>query len=413
MNIPKLRFKEFNDEWKTYSIGDITESLKSGLSRLLQHQDIGIPVIRANNIENGSLNFNDLKYWYLDDPQGANTSNYLVHKNDILINFINSEAKMGTSAIVAEEPSREMIYTTNILKMNTNKLADNYFFYCYTDSKKYKDYIKLITKPAVNQASFTTVDFKKHKITLPSVKEQIKISGLFKSINHRIQLQQEKIDLLKEQKKGYMRKIFSQELRFKDTDGLEYPEWSQQKLGNFSERVTRKNSNLVTTRPLTISAQHGLIDQVEFFNKTVASENLTGYYLLSKGEFAYNKSYSNGYPLGAIKRLDNYENGALSTLYICFTPKDNVNSNFLVHYFDSTQWHKEVSLICVEGARNHGLLNVSVNEFFETQHYLPCLDEQKKIANFFDQINKKIKLNEQTLFNLQQQKKAFMQQMFI
>jgi type I restriction enzyme, S subunit len=127
------------------------------------------------------------------------------------------------------------------------------------------------------------------------------------------------------------------------------------------------------------------------FNKTVSSENLTGYYLLNKGEFAYNISYSNGYPLGAIKRLDNYEDGAFSTLYICFTPKDYVNSDFLVHYFDSTQWYKEVSLICVEGTRNHGSLIVSVSEFFNTLHYLPCLEEQLKIAKFFDCINQKIK----------------------
>lgn len=256
-------------------------------------------------------------------------------------------------------------------------------------------------------------ELKSFPIAIPNLNEQQLIGAFFRKISAKIQLQQKKIDLLKEQKEGFIQKIFSLEFRFKDEDGKDYPSWSKQKLSSFAERVTRKNSELITTRPLTISAQYGLIDQTEFFNKTVASGNLTGYYLLQKGEFAYNKSYSKGYPLGAIKRLDNYENGALSTLYICFSIKENVDSDFLVHYFDSSQWHQEVALICVEGARNHGLLNVSVNEFFETQHSTPCLEEQKKIAGFLNKINKRIELNEQTLMNLQQQKQAFMQQMFI
>lgn len=84
-------------------------------------------------------------------------------------------------------------------------------------------------------------------------------------------------------------------------------DWNQNKLNSIVERVTRKNSNLESTLPLTISAQHGLVDQNTFFNKQVASRDVSNYYLLKKGEFAYNKSYSNGFPLGAIKRLDAYE----------------------------------------------------------------------------------------------------------
>ncbi|MGD1370324.1 restriction endonuclease subunit S, partial [Enterococcus faecium] len=97
-------------------------------------------------------------------------------------------------------------------------------------------------------------------------------------------------------------------------------EWEQRKLGEVATRVTRKNKKLESTLPLTISAQFGLVDQNTFFNKQIASKDVSGYYLLKKGEFAYNKSYSNGYPWGAVKRLDKYDMGVLSTLYICFRP---------------------------------------------------------------------------------------------
>ena len=95
-------------------------------------------------------------------------------------------------------------------------------------------------------------------------------------------------------------------------------DWEQRKLGKLVDRVTRKNQDLVSELPLTISAQYGLIDQNEFFDKRVASKDVSGYYLIENGEFAYNKSTSTDAPWGAIKRLDRYENGVLSTLYIVF-----------------------------------------------------------------------------------------------
>ena len=143
--------------------------------------------------------------------------------------------------------------------------------------------------------------------------------------------------------------------------------------------------------PLTISAQYGLVDQISFFNKVVASADMSNYYLLKEGEFAYNKSYSSEYPWGAIKRLDRYPQGALSSLYICFSINDNVDSDFLVHYFESSKWHREVSNIAGEGARNHGLLNIAVGDFFNTAHCIPATSkEQQKIAALLNLITERI-----------------------
>ena len=143
--------------------------------------------------------------------------------------------------------------------------------------------------------------------------------------------------------------------------------WQAERLREFATRVTRKNENNETDLPLTISSKDGLVDQVSYFNKTVASKDMSGYYLIHNGEYAYNKSYSVGYDFGSIKRLDYYPMGALSTLYICFALKKH-DSDFIKAYFDSLKWYREIYMISAEGARNHGLLNVPTDEFFDTKH---------------------------------------------
>lgn len=166
--------------------------------------------------------------------------------------------------------------------------------------------------------------------------------------------------------------------------------WKQRKLGEIVNRITRKNSKLISELPLTISAQQGLIDQNEFFDKRVASKDVSGYYLIKNGEFAYNKSTSNDAPWGAIKRLDRYENGVLSTLYIVFEIKDEtlVNSDFLVAYYSTNLWHKGIHEIAAEGARNHGLLNIAPTDFFKTKLKLPAdIEEQKEIGEYFKKID--------------------------
>lgn len=190
-------------------------------------------------------------------------------------------------------------------------------------------------------------------------------------------------------------------------------EWKESVLSDFVERVKRKNKNNLCKLPLTISAQYGLVDQISFFNKVIASENMSNYYLLHKGDFAYNKSYSSEYPWGAIKRLDCYEQGTLSSLYICFKPYSHVSSDFLTHYFETSKWHQGISEIAVEGARNHGLLNVGIQDFFETRHCLPqSLLEQEKIAKFLNLIEERIATQNKIIEDLKKLKSAISKHLF-
>jgi len=198
-------------------------------------------------------------------------------------------------------------------------------------------------------------------------------------------------------------------LRFPEFSG----EWESYKLSDIADRVTRRNKNLETQLPLTISAQYGLIDQETFFNKKVASIDLSNYYLLQKGEFAYNRSYSGEYPWGAIKRLDLYDKGALSSLYICFKPKTIFHSDFAVHYFQSSKWHKGVSDIAGEGARNHGLLNVSVLDYFNTKHYVPDAEEQDKIARFLNLIDERISIQSRIIEDLKKLRSAIIEKLLL
>ena len=198
-------------------------------------------------------------------------------------------------------------------------------------------------------------------------------------------------------------------LRFKGfTD-----DWEQRMLGDVADRVTRKNKGTVSELPLTISAQDGLISQDEFFNKKVASKDLSSYLLLHHGDFAYNKSYSNGYPFGTIKRLEKYPQGVVSSLYIAFKPNSRISSDFMAQYYESNNWHKEIYKCAAEGARNHGLLNVPPSDFFATDLNSPIKkSEQLKIGRLLNAVDHTITLHEEKKRQLERLKSALLQKMF-
>jgi type I restriction enzyme S subunit len=154
-----------------------------------------------------------------------------------------------------------------------------------------------------------------------------------------------------------------------------------------------------------------LVDQREFFNRRVAASNIDHYYHLKKGEFAYNRSAMNGYPFGAIKRLDAHEEGALSTLYICFAPKSDseIDSNFASFLFDSGQLNDDLGSICAVGARAHGLLNVTPSDFFEVSFLLPPLPEQRKIAAILSSVDEAISATRKVIEQTERVKQGLLQ----
>ena len=265
--------------------------------------------------------------------------------------------------------------------------------------------------------SLSKVAINETEVNSPLVDEQQKVGEFFDHIDSLLSLHQRKLEKLKILKKAMLEKMFPKngakvpEIRFSGfTD-----DWEQRKLGELVERVTRKNENMESTLALTISAQYGLIDQEEFFDKRIASKNIEGYFLIRKGEFAYNKSTSMDAPWGAVKRLDRYERGVLSTLYILFRilNEQQVDSEYLVSYYCTDLWHAEVQKIAAEGARNHGLLNIAPNDFFEMNLAVSKeLQEQTKIGRLFQSLDSLLSLHQRKLEKLRQIKKSMLERMF-
>ena len=261
------------------------------------------------------------------------------------------------------------------------------------------------------QPQLTVKIIKSLKLPVPPLREQQKIAKILSTWDKAISTTERLIDNSTQQKKALMQQLLTGKKRLLDESGQRFEgEWEDMELGDVCSRVMEKN-NGQSTNVVTISAQQGLIRQEEFFKKSVASELLDNYYVLRRGQFAYNKSYSNGYPMGAIKRLNRYEDGVVTTLYICFEIKDlsKTDTDFLEQYFESGLLNRGLTQVAAEGGRAHGLLNVKPSDFMALKFKLPTYPEQQKIATVLTNADKEIDLLEQQLADLQQEKKALMQ----
>ena len=266
--LPKLRFKNDDglgfSEWEEKKLGDIVDVMQSGVSRMLSDADIGLPVIRSNNLINNKLDISDIKYWHTQDNQGVNLEDYFLKEGDLLVNFINSLAQIGKIALFENKLNRNTIFTTNLMRLSFGKNISSKYISCFFQTNNYINYIQAITKPAVNQASFTTKEFKALPIPLPSLPEQTKIASFLTAIDEKITQLTQKYDLLAQYKKGVMQQIFSQKLRFKDDDGREFPEWEEGILGDAFEYRNGK------------SLENEISDSGQFFLITLNSIDISG-----------------------------------------------------------------------------------------------------------------------------------------
>ena len=409
LNVPNLRFPEFQGEWKESTIGEMFDLYSGNTpSRLNKEHFKGT----VNWISSGELKEHYIYSSKEQISEEAAKSLKLLPVGTFVIAIYGLEADgvRGTGSITQEPSTISQACMSFIPK----GVIENEFLYSWY--KKHGNVIGIRYAQGTKQQNLSYDILEKFRIAYPNTKEQEKLNKFISLLDERIATQNKIIEDLKKLKSAIIEKVFcspNQKNPMCRIEGFEQA-LSTYKMSDFSSRIATKNKDSKCSLVLTIAAQYGLVNQESFFNKSVASENLTGYYLLHKGEFAYNRSYSARYDWGAVKRLDNYDEGVLSTLYICFKINETiVDSDYLTYYFESTKWHRGLSDIAGEGARNHGLLNVSITDYFNTKHRFPVIEEQKAIAKMLNTITEKER--KATLLGecYQNQKQYLLRQMFI
>lgn len=383
MKEPKIRFKGFSGEWKECTLSNII-TVNSGKD--YKHLEKGtIPVY--------------------------GTGGYMLSVNTSLSEH--DAIGIGRKGTI-DKPQylKAPFWTVDTLFFLTTNNGDNLdFLFNLSQNIRWQKYDESTGVPSLSKNNIDKI-----KTCIPNKFEQQSVASFFTSLDAQISASTSRLASLKQMKAASLQAMFPQEgetvpkVRFKGFEG----EWKKVKLNTFAKRIMRKNSNLESSLALTIASAYGLVSQAEYFNNLVVGSNIQNYYLLKKGEFAYNKSYSNGYPFGSVKRLDRYEQGILSTLYIVFSIDNSVSSDYITHFFDTTLWHKEIAERAEEGARNHGLLNIATRDFFDIYIWMPdSVKEQQSIASFFTSLDRQIALHTQRLEKLKQIKAACLDKMFV
>ena len=402
---PALRFKGFTDPWEQRKLDEAFDftvpnntlsraelNQESGSVRNVHYGDVLIKYGSVLDAQNDELPF--ITERSKDDFKGA-----LLQNGDIIIADTAEDETTGKVCEIVNIQDKDVVAGLHTMVCRPkNKTAEGYFGYYMNSSSYHHQLLPLMQGIKVLSLSKTNVQ--KTTVKYPKDKaEQQKIADCLRRIDTLITLHQRKYEKLVNIKKSMLDKMFPQngasmpEIRFK---GFTDP-WEQRKLGDAFERVVRKNTNNESRLPLTISAQDGLVDQITYFNNRVASRDVSNYYLVYNGEFAYNKSTSDGYPFGAVKRLDWYEKGVLSTLYIVFALKhpEKDDSDFMTVFYDTDRWHRGVAERAAEGARNHGLLNISADDFFDIDTTMPeDKVEQEKIGRLLKKLDTLITLHQ-------------------
>ena len=401
-NVPDIRFMSFDEEWNEQKAEVIfrqfIEKNRPDLPVLSATQDRGMVTRKAIGYDISHDKRNECTYKHILPGQ------FVIHLRSFQGGFAHSDIEGIASPAYTVFEFRD--------KNQHNDIFWKYIF----SSKSFIKQLEKITYGIRDGRSISFDEFKEMKFFIPCVEEQHQIASYFRQLDIQISEQEKRIVKLKQLKSACLISMFPQQgetvprVRFKGFNG----EWKKKKLNSFASRITRKNSKLESKLPVTISALNGIIEQTMFFNNIVASSNLSGYYLMKKGEFAYNKSYSCGFPFGAVKRMDRYEMGALSNLYIVFKLEDTVCDDYILYLFETSTWHKEVSMRASEGARNHGLLNIGAEDFLDIDIWVPNdKAEQHQIASYFRNLDIQISEQEKRLEKLKQIKAACLDKMFV
>ncbi|WP_101916227.1 restriction endonuclease subunit S [Lactococcus lactis] len=388
--VPELRFPGFTYDWEERKLSDIADrfdNLRVPITAS-DRKPGDTPYYGANGIQDYVEGFTHNGEFILVAEDGANDlKNYPVQ-------YVNGKVWVNNHAHVLQ---------------GKKTITDNKFLMNAIKNFNIEPFLV-----GGGRAKLNADVMMKLNILLPTFVEQEKIGSLFSLLDKTIALHQRKLDLLKEQKKGYLQKMFPKngakvpELRFAGFAD----DWEQRKLGDISYKVKEKNKTGEFTETLTNSAEYGIINQRDFFDKDISNaKNLTGYYVVKNDDFVYNPRISNFAPVGPIKRNKLGRTGVMSPLYYVFRTHD-IDKNYFEKYFDTVYWHRFMELNGDSGARADRFA-IKDSVFVEMPIPYPTMDEQQKIGSFFKQLDDTIALHQCKLDLLKEQKKGFLQKMFV
>ncbi|GAB0219855.1 restriction endonuclease subunit S [Staphylococcus pseudintermedius] len=199
-----------------------------------------------------------------------------------------------------------------------------------------------------------------------------------------------------------------------NTPDLRFPEfndkWQRINLSNIVTKI-KGNDNQIDLPILTISAKYGWLTQKERFSQVIAGNSLKRYTKVSRGDVSYNKGNSKIAKYGIVYKM-NYDEALVPNVYKSFRPHKGINSSFIEKYFHTKKLDRQLRKYISSTARMDGLLNISDNDFYKVNIYIPNSFEQEKIGDFFSKLDRQIELEEQKLAKLEEQKKGYMQKIF-
>lgn len=413
-NIPALRFTEFKDEWKSLYFNDVFTSLESGVSVNANAESINLEqvnefgILKTSCVSAGKFIPNENKRILDEEVKRAKLN---PRADTILISRMNTPALVGESGYVSKDYGNLFI-PDRLWLANAKKDYSARFVSIVLSSSKMMSVISgIATGTSNSMKNISKPNFLNLNTLFPSLPEQQKIADFLTAVDERIQQLSKKKQLLEQYKKGVMQQLFSQQLRFKDEKGNNYPDWEEYPLQKLAKKVTLKNKDNNISTVLTNSATKGIVSQADYFDNDVANaNNLSGYYVVELNDFVYNPRISTTAPVGPIKR-NKLIKGLMSPLYTVFRMTD-INLDFVEQYFNTNLWHDYMKSVANYGAR-HDRMSIGINDFMNLPIPYPCIDEQIKIVTFINSLDQKINSANLELEKTQAFKKGLLQQMFV
>lgn len=395
--VPKLRFKEFCGEWEEKRLGEIMYSFDYGMNSAAIEYDGKNKYIRITDIDENShkyINKNRVS------PSGKLEDKYIVRKNDIL--FARTGASTGKTYLYNENDG-SLYFAGFLIRGNVKKEYNSYFVFSQTLTDKYNKWVAL-TSIRSGQPGINSNEYSGYKIKVPSLSEQTKIGDFLSTVDDKIQNQQDKITHLENIKKGFMQRIFSRKIRFKDDGGEEFSEWKEKRIGKiYIDRNEKPNKKMEL---LSVTINNGVIKRSDIEGKDNSSEDKSNYKVVYKGDMVYNSMRM----WQGASGISSYD-GIVSPAYTVMKNKVDINNIFFAYLF------KQPELIFKFRRFSQGLTsdtwNLKYPQIKEIKIKIPCLKEQQKIADFLSAFDEKIDIEKETLEHLKQLKKGLLQRMFV